>query len=287
MAAKELLAPVPSAADYSVSAELWQRLEDEIQAVSARIEAGDDLVPDDVTNVRKLKSQVETYVTDFNKAMRNAQADYKKLVESRLKELGFNHIEEFILKKRKEQTELQNSRIAYKMETLKEISDGLLERTRRLKDIPMSKELLPAFTARFPNVQSGAKNKDITDWVPYFSVMQRVVTVLDTFFCDPKYEDAILLPMQSGTIRELLAYAKDGKEEHLANVRIKFKEDEPLIRIEKLKKELTSKAAGIEHIKKVLDEMGSMEDLNDTEKQTRTEQAWDKIAQIVRLCNIV
>ena len=41
MAATELLAPVPAAADYSVSAELWQRLEDEIQMVSRRIDNGD------------------------------------------------------------------------------------------------------------------------------------------------------------------------------------------------------------------------------------------------------
>ena len=78
MAATELLAPVPAAADYSVSAELWQRLEDEIQMVSRRIDNGDELVPDDVANVQKLKKQVEAYVTSFNKAMRDAQGKYKK-----------------------------------------------------------------------------------------------------------------------------------------------------------------------------------------------------------------
>lgn len=285
MAAEELLATVPSPSDYSVSAELWGRLEDEIKAVSARIEAGEDLVPEDVKDVRKLKSQVDSYVTEFNKAMRTAQTDYKKLVEARLVELGFNHIEEFIGKKRQEQTNLQNSRIAYKMECLKELSDGLLERTKKLKDIPVSKELLPAFIARFPNVQSGSKTKDIKDWKPYFSVMSRAVTLMDAFFCDPKYEDAVLLPMQSGTIRELLGYVKDGKEEHLANVKVKFEEDKPLIRVEKLKRELTSKAVGIEYIKKVFDEMGDMDSLSDAAKQVRTEQAWDEIAQIVRLCN--
>ena len=72
MAATELLAPVPSASDYSVSADLWQRLEDEVIAVSNRIAAGDDLVPDDVANVQKLKKQVDNYVTGFNKAIRDA-----------------------------------------------------------------------------------------------------------------------------------------------------------------------------------------------------------------------
>lgn len=287
MAAKELLAPVPSAADYSVSIDLWQRLEEEIQSVSERIDAGDDLTPNDVTNVRKLKSQVDNYVTDFNRAMRNAQGKYRKMVDAELKELGFDKIEQFVAKKRQEQSNLQNSRIAYKMECLKEIYDGLLTRTECLKDVPASKELLPAFIARFPKVQSGAKNNDITDWMPYFSIMSRTITIMDTFFRDPKYADAVLLPMHSGTIRELLAYARDGKEEHLANVSVKFKEDEPLIRAEKLKQKLTSKTVGIEHIRRILDDMGNMEHLSDEAKQVRTDQIWEEISQIIRLCNTV
>lgn len=285
MAVKELLAPVPSATDYSVSVDLWQRLENEIQTVSARIEAGDDLVPDDVKNVRALKTQVDNYVTDFNRAMRDAQSKYRKLVDARLKELGFDQIEQFVAKKKQEQSTLQNSRIKYKMDYLKEIYDKLLARTERLKDVPMSKELLPAFTARFPKVQSGAKANDINDWKPYFAVISRTIMLMDTFFRDPKYEGADLLPLHSGTIRELLAYAKDGKEEHLANVQVKFKEDEVLIETEKLKQELTSKAVGIEHIRKVLDDMGDMNNLSDAARQIRTEQAWEEISKIVRLCN--
>lgn len=285
MAVKELLAPVPSASEYSVSVDLWQRLEAEIQTVSARIEAGDELVPEDVANVRKLKSQVDAYVTDFNREMSGAQTKYKKMVSDRLNELGYDNIEQFIMKKRQEQTALQNSRIKYKMDCLKEISDGLLARTERLKDVPMAKELLPAFTARFPKVQSGAKTNDITDWVPYFSIMQRTVNIMDGFFKDPKYEDAVLLPMYSGTIRELLAYAKDGKEEHLANVKIKFQEDRHFIEDEKLKQKFTSKAEGLAYIREILDDMGDMNKVSDAVKQVRTEQAWEEISKVVRLCN--
>lgn len=281
----EFLAPVPAAADYSVSAELWQRLEDEIRAVSARIEAGDELVPDDVVNVRKLKSQVDGYVTSFNKAVRAAQGDYRKMIDRRLMELGFDSIEQFIAKKRQEQTSLQDGRIAYKMACLKEISDGLVARTVRLKDHPVSKELLPAFTARFPKIQSGAKGNDVTNWVPYFSVMQRAVTVMDAFFCDPKYEDARYLPIHAGTIRELLGYARDGREEHLASVQVKFKEDQELIRIEKMRASLKTNMDGIEHIRRVLEDVDSAGNLTDGAKQIRAEQAWREISLIVRLVN--
>lgn len=285
MATEELLAPVPAAVDYSVSADLWQRLEDEIIAVSARIEAGDDLMPEDITNVRKLKSQVDGYVTDFNKAVREAHSQYKAMINKRLTELGYDRIEQFVVQKRQEQSTLQNNRIAHKMDSLKTISDGLLARTERLKDVPMAKELLPAFTARFPKVQSGAKNTDINDWKPYFAVMSRTVTIMDTFFRDPKYEDAAMLPLHSGTIRELLAFAKDGKEEHLANVKVKFQEDQHFIREEKLKRSINSKADGIGHIQRILEDMGDISGLSDAARQVRTEQTWEEISRIVRLVN--
>lgn len=281
----ELLAPVPAASDYSVSADLWQRLEEEIQIVSQRIENGEELMPEDVANVRKLKSQVDSYATSFNKAMRDAQGKYRGMLDRRLTELGYDTIEQFVAKKKQEQSNIQNARIAYKMGTLKNLSDGLLERTERLKDTPMAKELLPAFTARFPKIQSGAKNNDINDWKPYFAVMSHAVSVMDTFFRDPKYEDAILLPIYSGTIRELLAYAKDGSEEHLANVKVKYQEDQYLIRTEKLKQSMKTKAEGVEHIQKILEDMGDLSSLSEAVKTMRMEQAWEEISLIVRLIN--
>lgn len=285
MVTRELSVPVPTAADYSVSAELWERLESEVKSVSARIQAGEELIPDDVTNVRKLKTQVDQYVTSFNKAMRESQDKYKKMISGMLTNIGYDFIEEFVAKKKQEQSIIQNNRIAYKMESLKNLSDGLLARTKRLKDVPMAKELLPAFTARFPKVQSGAKNNDINDWKPYFNIMLHTVTVMDTFFCDPKYEDAVLLPLHSGTIRELLAYVKDGKEEHLANVKIKFKEDEYFIREEKLKRSIKSKADGINYIQQILEDMNDSSGISEAAKQVRIEQIWEEISLIVRLIN--
>lgn len=285
MKTTELQAPVPVAADYSVSIELWQQLEREIQHVSARIESGDNLMPDDVANVRKLKNQVDQYVTDFNKAMRTDMDKYRKMVNKMLTDIGYDNIEQFITKKQQEQSKIQNARIAYKMDSLKNILDGLLANTERLKDVPMAKELLPAFTARFPKVQSGAKNKDITDWKPYFSVMSRAITIMDAFFRDPKYDGADLLPIYSGTIRELLAFARDGKDEHLANVQVKFKDDQNFIRVEKLKQSLTSKTDAIERIRQLIKDLDDINGLSDAAKQVRTEQTWEQISLIVRLIN--
>ena len=169
MEKKKLLAPVPSASDYSVSSDLWERLESEISAVSARIEAGEELVPEDVVTVRKLKTQVDGYVTGFNKAMRDAMDSYKKMVTRRLTELGFDNIEQFIAKKRREQSAEQDARIASKMETLKKISDALIGHTARLKDMAVAKEMLPAFVARFPKVQSDSFTLNLSSFSVLYS----------------------------------------------------------------------------------------------------------------------
>lgn len=285
MEKKELLAPVPSALDYSVSSDLWERLESEISAVSARIEAGEELVPEDVVTVRKLKTQVDGYVTGFNKAMRDAMDSYKKMVARRLTELGFDNIEQFIAKKRREQSAEQDARIASKMEMLKTISDALIGHTARLKDMAVAKEMLPAFVARFPKVQSGAKSNDISDWKPYFNIMSHAVMVMDTFFGDPVYADASLLPIYSGTIRELLAYARDGKPEHLEAVKAKYQEDMPLIQKEKLKQSLKTKDDGLRHIRHILEDIQDIGSLSEGTRRIRTEQAWSEITDIVRLVN--
>ena len=86
-------------------------------------------------------------------------------------------------------------------------------------------------------------------------------------------------------MRELLAYAKDGKDEHILNVPVKFEQDQQFISDEKLKSELKSKAGGIIRIKQILDDMGDMEAISDSVKQVRTEQTWEEISRIVRLVN--
>lgn len=285
MAAKELLAPVPSATDYSISAEIWERLETEIKAVSKRIEAGENLVPEDVANVQRLKKQVDSYVSRFNKAIRDASAAYRTLVDRKFAEIGFGTVDSFVMKKRQEQTAEQNKRIAYKMGMLKNISEQLIARTAVLKNMPVAKELLPAFVARFPKVQSGAKSNDINDWRPYFNIMAHAVSLIDTFFSDPRHEDAVLLPLYSSTIKELLAYVRDGNPDHLEDFEARYAEDEQLIRLEKMSRRLQTKEDGINEIAAILKSIEEMDSKNSTVRELRIGQAWKDISYVVSQIN--
>ena len=175
-----IVAPVPNSADYTVSAEVWSALAAEINAVSKRIDDGEELTPEDVVNVRGLKKQVESYLTLFNKAMRDAQADYKGLVARQLEQLGYGKIESYIQEQRKKQTDEQNERLAEKQQKLRELVSEKLEGTKVLKSTSLAGELLPAFVHRFPNVNSSAKTKEITNWEPYGAVIRMSMVMLDS-----------------------------------------------------------------------------------------------------------
>lgn len=245
-------APVPKAEEYTASAEIWSALMTEVDRVKERIENGEELVPEDVENVRNLRKQVESYLTTFNKAMRGAQAKYKELVLKQLDDIGYPVIENYIKKKQKEQTDMQNARLSEKQNKLLEIVEGKLEETTVLKTTVIAGELLPAFKHRFPKINSAAKSNEITNWGPYESVVGTTLTILDTFFNDKIFEGATLLPLTSATIQQLLSYVRDGNLEHLKVMRDIFKKDAEILNNEKLKIEIKDKETALAKIENII-----------------------------------
>lgn len=268
---KVVLAPVPDAAEHTVSAEIWEALTDEINFVVGRIDAGEDLTPEDVVTVRNLKKQVESYLTTFNKAMRDAQNKYKDLVAKQLSDLGYDRIEAYIQMKRQEQTKEQNARLMAKQTQLRDIVFAQLEQTEVLKTTAIAQELLPAFSHRFPIVNSAAKSKIITNWGPYEAIIKTSLNMLETFFKDPAFVDAKLLPITSATIQQLLLYIRDGNLEHLSIMRAVFAKDAAFIATQKLKTEITTKEIAVDRIGDIMI------------KEISAEEKIRDIAQIIRI----
>ena len=125
-----VVAPVLDASEYTVSGAVWEALTDEINVVVSRIEAGEELVPEDVARVRQLKNQVDSYLSAFNKAMRTAQANYKELLANQLQQLGYNKIDDYIQMQRKKQTDEQNQRLLTKQTTFNNLVAEALENTK-------------------------------------------------------------------------------------------------------------------------------------------------------------
>ena len=243
-----IAAPVPNPKEYTVSAEIWMALKEEINSVAARIDAGEELTPEDVVNVKALRKQVGQYLTTFNKAMRGAQEDYKNLLTKQLADIGYPKIENYILQQREKQTAEQNARIAEKQNQLAEILAAKLAETKILKDTALATELLPAFVHRFPNINSAAKTKEIANWGPYEAVIKTTLNILDVFFGDPIFTGAVLLPVTSATMQQLLTYVREGDVKQLSDMRNVFQRDAEYLKILALKKELRTKADALEKI---------------------------------------
>lgn len=269
-------APVPNGNDYTVSAEIWEALKDEINAIAIRIDAGEQLSPEDVTNVRKLRKQVESYLTTFNKAMQNAQAEYKNLVNKQLVALGYDKIDNYILKQRQKQQAEQNLRLATKQNQLRVIVEKQIESTSLVKQTVLAHELLPAFASRFPNVNSSAKTKDITNWGPYEAVITTSLNMLDVFFHDPLFEGAMTLPITSATMQQLLKYIRDGQLEHLSCMRDIFAKDQDYLTQQKLRVEIVSKNIALEKITEVL-----------ANEEKNTDQKLTEIGQILQIAQFL
>lgn len=255
-------ASVPNPEEYTVSAEIWDALTTEINTVAGRIDAGEILTNEDVKKVRSLKKQVDTYLTTFNKAMRSAQDSYKQVIAKQLDDLGYNKIEVYIQKQHAAQVQEQNQRMSAKMGKLKEIIDAKIEGTITLKKTTLAAELLPAFTSRFPEINSGAKNKEVSNWAPYEAVITSVVRILDAFFC--QYPKTCQLPLMSATMRNLLQYVKDGNIEHISDMPSAIKADEHLIHQWELRQEITDEGVALNKIHDILEqeELSAREKLN-------------------------
>lgn len=268
----QIPAPVPNGKDYTVSSEIWEALKDEINVVVNRIDAGEQLSPEDVTNVRSLKKQVEDYLTTFNKAMRDAQAKYKELVHQQLTDLGYDKIETYIVTQRKKQQTEQNTRLVQKRIKLRALVETQLADTVYVKQTVLANELLPAFTSRFPNVNSSAKTKEISNWGPYEAVVKTTLNMLDVFFGDDVFKGAVTLPITSATMQQLLKYVRDGQLDHLTIMREIFAKDGEYLAQQKLREEITSNEIALDKINTIL-----------AESETSTDEKLTAISQIIRI----
>lgn len=268
----QIPAPVPNGKDYTVSSEIWEALKEEINLVVNRIDAGEQLSPEDVTNVRSLKKQVEDYLTTFNKAMRDAQAKYKELVHQQLTDLGYDKIETYIVTQRKKQQTEQNTRLVQKQTKLRALVETQLADTVYVKQTVLANELLPAFTSRFPNVNSSAKTKEISNWGPYEAVVKTTLNMLDVFFGDDVFKGAVTLPITSATMQQLLKYVRDGQLDHLTIMREIFAKDGEYLAQQKLREEITSNEIALDKINTIL-----------AESETSTDEKLTAISQIIRI----
>lgn len=248
----QIVPPVPDAKKHTMSSEIWSALISEINGLAKRIKNKEELVPDDVARVRALRKQVDNYLTVFNKSLNNARDSYKRLVEKQLADIGYPFIEQYIAVQRGKQTEQWNKVIAEKQGRLHEIVLDAVNGTMFVKDTQIAGSILPAFTHRFPKVNSAAKDNEIKNWSPYQAVVSQTVMVLDVFFSDEAYKTARMLPIASATMQALLSYVRDGNIGHLTNMKGLLEKDAEQINMAVLRQEITTKELALKRISSIM-----------------------------------
>ena len=253
---------LPVLSEVEVAPDVWTALEKELIRLNARIEAGEALEPSDVTNARALKKQVDDYVTTFNRRMRSAEKTYKQMVADRLEELGYGKLQAYIEKQREKQVAEQNAKIREKQTALKNLVETAVSQSVYVKDSALAGELLPAFTVRFPNVSSGAKNKDIKDWAPYKAMVENTIRLYDAFLSE---SNAVSYSPASKTVANLIGYAKDGDLARLTEAKKIYAEEEQLKKewspeavVKKMKAALDSNTSAEEQIAQIRELLGKI-----------------------------
>lgn len=245
--------------EYEVSASLWETLSNEIQAVSTRIDTNEPLEPDDFAKVKALRTQVDEYVTAFNRQLQTAQKDYKEKVQTQLKLLGYDKIENYIAQQRASQTQEQNKRVSDKMQTLKDTLQQVVEQTTYIKQSCINANLLSLFINRFPKIKSGAKSNEIKNWEPYEQVIKTNLQMVETFLSDTDFPFAYRLPLHSKTMQQICTYIKTGELDTLRILRTMYQEDTPIIEDMYLRDNITTQAYALSLIQDILTESSSVE----------------------------
>ena len=236
------IVPVVDLSEHAIANELWEALESEIHTVVTKIDSGEALAPEDVKRAQSLRRQVEDHTAEFKRAMVRAQKGYQTEVAKRLQDMGYNRIETYVQGKRNEQTAEQNARLTLKMDTLTEIVQAVTSETNLVKDTSLAPGLNTLFTARFPNVKSAAKTKDINDWEPYRQVIRANLELVDAFLMDERYADAWAYPVHSKTMQQIIKYLRDGDIEHMTTMKEAYDADQSIREDLFLRENVTTKA---------------------------------------------
>lgn len=236
------IVPVVDLSEHAIANELWEALESEIHTVVTKIDSGEELAPEDVKRAQSLRRQVENHTDEFKRTMVRAQKGYQSEVAKRLQDLGYNRIETYVQGKRNEQTAEQNARLTLKMDTLTEIVQAVTSETNLVKDTSLAPGLTTLFTARFPNVKSAAKTKEINDWEPYRQVIHANLTLVDAFLMDERYADAWAYPVYSKTMQQITKYLRDGDIEHMTTMKEAYDADQSIREDLFLRENVTTKA---------------------------------------------
>lgn len=251
------LIPSINAEQYEIELDTWRQLKTEIQKAKEKID-NNTIVPEDVQEIRKLKTKIDNFVSGYRSEITKAAAEYKRRVSLLLEKIEYNTVENFIAEKNKQRQQAISDRLTSKVNQFNTIYNDVLESKTLLKRLTVRYDIAQTIMKRFPNINSGDAKKDIKDWEPIKQIIILVTNKVEDYL--KQYPIILELPSQSQTVRGLVNFAKDNDDDKL-NITELLKQDRSYIEDITMLKQISTKEIAIEQIKKVIERTDITDDM--------------------------
>lgn len=247
---KELLPEIDNT-QFLVDPTVWNQIRDETARLIPLIEAeGAELSPDEFKNVKQLAKTVRDHVTKYRAEVRKQTEVYKKRVEDELDAINYGKIEDYMGKRREEHQKEISDRLNNQLSTFNRVVAEELSKTNHVKSSSLAGQVSNLLMKRFPNVNSGAKSKQIKKWNPIEAVIRLSIGKVDAVMVNQPIIQQ--LPAHSKTMRELGQYLETGDENLLENIASCLEEDRVIIQRLVLKSRVETADATVNEMKAVL-----------------------------------
>lgn len=232
----------------------WEALQAETQRVLALLDNGDEeLTPDDIKDVRALKRELDMSIKEYNKRIRQTADNYKQLAEEKLEEIGYPRIEAFVEQKKQEHKNELNQRINTKQAKFRALVEDALDKTEFLSNLSIAAHFEAGLLQLFPDVSSGAKNKENMDEETISKVINHIFKAIETNLTElPKSQWVIQLPPQSNTLRLVMDIIRTGDLKQATSIADAYKQDQYYIEDLQLMQAVTSTSSALAVIQAIL-----------------------------------
>lgn len=218
---------------------VWAEIKEETERLIPLIDKqGEELSPEEFENVKQLAKTVRDHVSKYRKTVTKQATTYKERVEKELDAIDYGKIENYMAERRKQHQKEISDRLNNQLSKFNQLVADALSNTNYVKSSRLASQVSNLLMKRFPNVNSGAKSKQIKKWGPVESVINATIAKVDDIMTkQPIIQE---LPAHSKTLRELSVYLEQGNENALEQVTTWLEEDRAIIQRLVLKKRVES-----------------------------------------------
>lgn len=232
--------------------EIWEQLTQESAKVAQKYTESSTLTKTDIKEVQSIKKQIDTYLKSYKSAIKEKTKLYEEMINAKLEESGYVALENLLNEiKAKNKTE-QNKRISDKMDYVNELIRKYKNEYFGNKELKISTDCLSHILKLFPDLSSGAKNKEIKDWSIIENIIKNLYKESSEALDNVSKEQLEILPLSSDLYSNLTTYFRTGDFDLLENISSITETDAKYIKTYKLEEVLKDPDALLEKISSIL-----------------------------------